>query len=175
MTDVLDLEIRRRIYQLVSKNPGVHARKIAMMLEIRGQLADYHLLYLERNNLISSVKEEGYRRYYVAGKISLTERRRISILGHETPLRIVLFLLEHPNSRHKEIFQQFDIAKSTLTYYLNKLIKHEILSAMEDSGEKRYEVINAKEIVDLLIRYKPYSRIASMKDTFIDLKWPGVP
>ena len=175
MHEALDLEIRRKIYDLIAKNPGLHAKKIAEMLIITGQLIDYHLLFMEREGLLTSVKEEGYRRYYIKGSIGIKERRRISILRQETPLKIVFFLLEHASSSHKEILAHVNISKSTLTYHLQKLIDHEIVSRVTSENETKYHILNAKEIIQLLIRYKPYSRIESFKDTWVDLRWPGSP
>jgi predicted transcriptional regulator len=173
MNDVLELEIRRKIFNLIAKNPGLHARKIAEILAIQGQLTDYHLAYLEREELIVTVKEEGYRRCYVKGKLGVTERARIAILRKETPLRIVLFLLQHPYSLHKDILESVGVVKSTLSYHLDKLVKHQIIKVQAEGSEKRYALVNEKELYDLLIRYKPYSRIESFKDTWVDLEWPG--
>ena len=173
MTDVLELEIRRKIYNLVSKNPGLHANKIAALCSVSGQLADYHLAYLERYELLTAVKEEGFRRYYVKGTVGLKERMRISILRHATPLQIVLFLLQHPSSTYQQILSELTIVKSTLSYHLAKLLNHEILIVDEIGNEKRYSIANEREIIELLIKYKPYSRIESFKDTWVDLKWPG--
>ncbi len=173
MKEVLDLEIRKKIYTLILKNPGLHAKKIAEILSIHGQLADYHLLYLERNELVTTTKEGGYRRYYIKGKIGRKERRQIAILRQKIPLKIVIFLLKNPKSRHKEILKKFDIAKSTLTYHLKKLVIHEIISEHSDGKDKIYRVENENEIIRLLIRYKPYSRIEGFEETWMDLRWPG--
>lgn len=175
MKEVLDLEIRRQIYSLIVKNPGIHAREIAQMLSVSGQLTDYHLLCMERQDLITAVKEEGYRRYYCKGKLGIKERRRIAILRQEIPLKIVLHLLKHPNLKHREVLEYFDISKSTLSYHLKKLVKHEIISEHIIGRAKEYKVINEKEIMELLIRYKPYSRKEALKDAWVDLKWPGTP
>ena len=175
MNDVLELEIRRKIYDLLMKNPGLHAHKIAALLSISGQLCDYHLLYLERYDIISATKEEGFRRYYVKGALGIKDRRRISILLKETPLRIVLFLLQHPHSTHSEILTAVPVVKSTLSYHLTNLLEYQIITMVTMGNEKRYVVASEREIIELLIKYKPYSRIDSFKDTWVDMKWPGAP
>ena len=93
MTEVLELEIRRKIHKIITKNPGIHASKIAEIVSLSGQTTDYHLLYMERNEIINSTKQEGYRRYYAKGKLGFKDRRQIAILRHETPLKIVLILI----------------------------------------------------------------------------------
>ena len=173
MEEFLELEIRRKIYHLIEKNPGLHAKRIAEMLAIQGQLADYHLLFLERKEIITGIKEEGYRRYYVKGTMGTKDRRRIAILRQEIPLKIVLFLLKFPNSKHSEILVKLQIAKSTLTYHLKKLILHGIISEHPSGKDKYFRIIDEREITKLLIRYKPYSRLASFEDMWKDLKWPG--
>jgi predicted transcriptional regulator len=177
MKEFLDLEIRRKIYTLIEKNPGLHSRKISELLSLSGQLTDYHLLYLERRDTIISIKEsdEGFRRYFIKGKLGVIERRRIGLLQHEVPLKIVLFLLQHPYSKHSEILDYIGIAKSTLSYHLKRLINRSIIEEHPLGRDKTYTVVNEKEIIDILLRYKPYKRVESLKDTWADLKWPGVP
>jgi len=173
MTGPLELQIRREIYNLILKNPGLHAKKIAELLVISGQLADYHLNYLERQQLIITQKEDGYRRCYIEGKLGFYDRRRLSMLRHETPLKIVFYLLDHPQARHRDILEHLSIVKSTLSFHLDKLVKYDIISVSECENEKRYSIKDEEELYELLIRYKPYSQIESLKDTWVDLKWPG--
>ena len=174
MTDLLELEVRRKIFNLIKEDPGLYSRKIALLLKLNGQLVDYHLAYMERHGLISSVKEEGYRRYFIKGKTGRLDIKRISILRQEKPLIIVLFLLQNPFSTHKQILDKIGMTPSTLSYHLGKLKKANIIAEKFYDSTKLYKVINEKEIIKLLIQYKPYSRIESFKDTWIDLKWPGI-
>jgi predicted transcriptional regulator len=170
MKDSLELEIRRKIYDLIGKNPGLHLSKIAELLDIRKSLIEYHLLYMEKSEVITSTKDTGYTRYYVVGEIGSREKRFLSVMRQETPLRIVLFLVKNTNARHKEILEQFHIAPSTLSYHLKKLIDNEIIIASLDGEEKRYGLKDEKATVGLLIRYKPYSVFESFKDVWMDLK-----
>ena len=99
----------------------------------------------------------------------------MSILRQEIPLRIVLFLLKHPYSKHKEILKNFDIASSTLSYHLKKLIKKGIIANQPIADTEGYVVVNEKKIVNFLIKYKP-SRVAlGLKDTWSDftIRKPG--
>ena len=172
MEDIRELEIRQKIYDLIKKNPGLHARKIAEILCLQGQLADYHLQYLEKTEMLSSVKEEGYRRYYVKGTLGVQERKLLSILRRETPLRIVVFLLQHPGCVYHEMPAQLHIDKSTLTYHLKKISQYGILRIQEDSDDRHYFLENEQQIIDLLVKYKPYTRMERFKDTWVNLNWP---
>ena len=175
MVEIFDIDTRKQIFNLIAKNPGLHAKRIAELLGMQGQLADYHLLFLERNNMISAVREEGYTRYYIKGKLGIRERRRIAILRQEVPLKIVRYLIDHPHAQQKDIHEHIQVAKSTLNYHLKKLLIHQIIDMHPRGKEKYYNLTDKNEIIKLLIQYKPYSRIESLKDTWTDLKWPGAP
>lgn len=168
MDDALELEIRKKIFDLLKKNPGLNLSTIAELLEISVALAVYHLDYLEKNGILIVSRETGFKRYYTKGQLGTEIKRTLSILRQETPLRIVLFLLRHPYSNHKEILTLFDLAPSTLSYHLKKLIDNQII-AEQTFGEKQgYIVLNEKEIVHLLIRYKPSKILKQFKDTWTD-------
>ena len=166
-----DLDIRQKIYSLVLNNPGLHANKIASILKISGQLADYHLFYLERKGILISIKEEGYKRYYVKDKIGSADRKRLSILRRELPLKIVFFLLDNPGSRHMDILDFAGVSKSTLSYHLKKLVDSEIIYFTVEENEKKYWVKNRDEIIGLLIKYKPFSWIDNFSDMWSGLSW----
>ncbi|MCX6666355.1 MAG: ArsR family transcriptional regulator [Euryarchaeota archaeon] len=171
MNEVLALETRQKIYDLLQKNPGLHLSKIADMLHMRISLVEYHLLYMEKNSVVLAQKEKGYKRYYTEGsKIGSEEKKNLALLRREVPLRIVLFLLNHPQTNHMGILQQFKIAQSTLTYHLKNLENGGIICVQRDGKEKLYTVVNEKEIVQLLIQYKPYQVLASFKDIWSDLQ-----
>ena len=170
MTKFPKLENRRRIYDLLLKNPGLHLSKIAELLNIRISLAEYHLLFLEKHNIIITISETGYRRYYIKGvTIGPKEKRILAVLRQEIPLKIVLFLLKNQNATHKEILERFEIAKSTLSYHLKKLVNRGIINIQMLNNEKTYKVMNENEIMMLLIRFKPYRLLDGFKDIWADL------
>ena len=169
MKDFLELEIRRNIYDVIAKNPGLHLSQIARMLDTRVSLIEYHLSFLEKSEIITVLKV-GYSRYYLKNQMGRKDGEILSQLRQEIPLRIVLFLLNNPNSRHKEILKNVDVSKSTLSYHLNKLVKHGLIISQNHIDEKGYTILNKKEITDLLIRYKPYNVMESFKDIWGDLQ-----
>jgi predicted transcriptional regulator len=173
MTDILELDIRRKIFELIQQDPGLHARRIAELLGIQGQKADYHLAYLEDTNLILSTKEEGYRRYYVKNiGLGAEEKKILSLLRQEHPLEIVVYLLEHPLSHHRDILKKVSLSKSLLSYHLKKLLNHHIISIQFSGSDKYYSVANRDGIIALLVRYRPHSRIERFKDTWVDFTFP---
>ncbi len=171
MSEIPELETRRKIYQLIAENPGLHALRIAELLNISSQLADYHLLYLERNDVVQAVKEGGYRRYYIKGELGSEDRKILALLRQEIPLRIVLHLLKHTSAQHKEILQEIAVAPSTLSYHLRKLVKYNVVDIVIENDEKLYVIKNKRSVIQLILRYKPYSLIEKFKDLWVDFTW----
>jgi len=169
MNEVLELETRRKVYDLVAKNPGLHLSKIAELLKMRVSLVEYHLTYLEKYQLIYSVKESGYIRYYVKGEIATKDKKILSLMRQEIPLKIVLLLLKHANLQHKDILTNVGISPSTLSYHLKKLVKQEIIAVHSYGEEKGYSIINREMLVGFLVQYKPYNLFESFKDIWVDL------
>ena len=171
MREESEIETQKRIFSLISNNPGLHSRKISIILKISGQLADYHLQYLEKKNLIYSVKEAGYRRFYIQGRIGQEDRKRLSMLRQEVPLKIILFLIKNPGSKHKDILRLIEIAPSTLTYHIKKLVESEIIEIKSRNDIRKYYIKNVNEIINLLVQFKPYSWIDNFSDIWADFTW----
>jgi predicted transcriptional regulator len=171
MKDPLDLEIKRKIYKLILNNPGLHVSRIAELLEISWELLSYHLYYLEKNDLINVVKKDGYNRCFPSGKLGEKDRKILSILRQKNPLAIIIFLLMHPYSKFKEILDNVDVAPSTLSYHLQKLIKKDILEFEVIKNEKRFLIKDRKYVIQLLVKYKPYSMIDGYEEMWSDFLW----
>jgi len=168
MNEFLELETRKKIYDLVTRNPGLHLSKIAKLLKMRISLVEYHLIYLEKHKLIRSINKGGYSRYYIEGKIGTTEKKILSILRQEIPLKVILYLIKNDNSKHKEILKNFDISPSTLSYHLKKMVDNGLLKLNTQESNQGYSVINKDEIIKLIFEYKPYDLIDGFNDVWTD-------
>jgi len=170
MSISLDLDSRKKIYELIANNPGVNLSTIAELLEMSIPLVDYHTKHMEDSGLISTIKEEGkgFKRYYLKGEMGTRDKKFLGVLRQETPLKIVLFLLEHPYSKHREILDHFELAGSTLSYHLKKLIRCDIVQYFEGSEQKGYLVKNEQEVIHFLIQYKPSKTLKRFKETWAD-------
>jgi predicted transcriptional regulator len=169
MQDVLDLETRRKIYDIISKNPGLHLSKIANLLSMRISHVEYHVNFLEKHEIITIEKSTGYKRFYIKGTIGVQDKRYLSILRQKTILHIVLFLLKNDTVQHKDILENVDVSPSTLSYHLKKLVKHNIIDVQRYGENKGYELKNRQEIIAWLIQYKPFDLYEGFVDVWTDL------
>lgn len=173
---ILDRRIsqtRKKIIEVITNNPGLHQSKIAETLNMRLSLAEYHLRQMEQENIIFAVKDVGYyKRYYITGsEAGAKERIIISLLREKIPLKIVLFLFKHPNAKHKEILQNFNISSSTLTYHLTKLVQYEIIEIPSYGEEKGYLITNKQKLFCLMKKYRLIPLTTSFIDIWDDLKF----
>ena len=151
---ILDIENRKKIYALIKKHPGLNLSSIAEMLKMRVSLVDYHLTYLERYDLITSIKDDWFKHYYVKEDVSPLDRKIIVLLRKKSYLKIVLLIMKYPNSTHGEILEHLDISRSTLSYYLDKLLKKGIIVKSNKVGEhKKYIVFDEKKISQIISKY----------------------
>jgi len=155
MSDVLFLETRKKIFVIVQKNPGLSLSEIANHADLSIPLVDYHLRYMVHHQLLSEVKEQGYKRYYVKGQLGTEDKKMLSIIQQTTPLQIILYFLEHHHGKPQDILKEITISSALLTYYLKKLVKNDILTPNTLSGKKDFILVNEQRIINLLIQYKP--------------------
>lgn len=164
-----ELEIQKQIYSLVLKEPGLTLSKVAETLGISVELARYHLQHLEKNEILSSTKEEKFRRYFLINKVGVREKLYFSVFRQEMLLKIVLYILNNPYAKHGEILIYFNMrTRSLLSYYLKKLIKKEIIQIQLEGKEHRYVIQNEVEIIHFLMKYEPYTAVDGINESWTE-------
>lgn len=158
---VLDLETRRKIYELIVGNPGLHMREISRQSGLLPSLVEYHLRYLIKNELVYTVKEQNSVRYYDSkepengfDKSSLNTRQKkiLHLLRKKIPMTIVLLILEKGMAKHKDIFYHLNITPSKISYYLKKLVQYEVLVNVRTGHDKGYWIRDKEELLKILVR-----------------------
>jgi len=172
MSEVLELETRKKIYAFIEQNPGVNLSTIADKLDISSQLVDYHLIYLDRHGIATIVKEGGFKRCYIKGQVGSEDKKILSLLRQETPLLIILFLLKNPYSRYRDVMQNLKISSPLFSYHLRKLVKQGVIIASTEGPKTGYKVCNETEVVNFIIRYKPTTILENVQDVWMDF-YPG--
>ena len=165
-------ELRQNIVTLLLRNPGLNLTTIAEHMGMSAQLAEYHVLYLERNDLVVGIKEKGayYKRYYVtSSEVGAREKKIVALLRQENILRIVLLLLKKPNVQHKQLAELLAITPSTLSYHMNRLELYNIVEVTTYGREKGYRIHNKKEMTSIIRRCVTDIITEGFKDIWSDL------
>src|SRR3970282_664096 len=125
--EILAVQARRRLYEFVRANPGFHLRELARATDLSITLADYHLRFLEKHELVSASMDGEYKRYYprsVPGaadeRPALTGAQKgiLAFLRQPVPLRVLAFLMERESASHKEMLERVPVSPSTLSHHL---------------------------------------------------------
>jgi predicted transcriptional regulator len=171
--DVLAVEARRRLYEFVRNNPGFHLREIARALDLSITLADYHLRFLEKHELVSASMDGEYKRYYprsVPGaadeRPALTDAQKVilAFLRQPVPLRVLAFLMERESASHKEMLERVPVSPSTLSHHLKKMQMAGVLARL-GVPDRGYQVAEPKTVALLMTTYELAT--ADQVDTFL--------
>ncbi|WMW25034.1 winged helix-turn-helix transcriptional regulator [Methanolobus sediminis] len=165
----VELETRKRIYELIRDSPGVHLRELTRRLDIVIGSLQYNLYYMEKKNMIYSIKDEDYVRYFVKDRKFGKNERNILFFLRRTPCRHILInLLQNGTMNNKELSDAVDLSPSTVSWHLNKLAGSGIITKEKVGRVSNFTVADPELVAELLILYKE-SFLDSLLDSFIDM------
>ncbi len=167
--DPLDLESRRRLYDLLARAPGLHLREIARRLDVDVRTADYHLRQLAKHGLASGIEEGGYLRYYPrtangrkAEVVDARDKPLLAVLRRPVPLFVALTLLARDAATHGELAGAADVSPSTLSYHLDRMERANVVGR----EGVRYVLREPDRVARVLVAHRP---TPDLIDRFLDL------
>jgi len=170
----LELDSRRRIYDAVCKYPGTHLREIGRTVNLSPNLVDYHLLYLEKRELVYSLQDGLYKRYFpkdVIGEgrhrdlINAPDKCIVSLLRQRMPFRITLLLLKNGPMTHGRMVERIRKSPSTVSHHLDKLMKAGVVSKNE--GKSEFAISSPAKIERILLQFNPQP--ANLTEGFLEI------
>ena len=178
--ELLELETRRAIYNLVLNQPGLHLREIQRQLGMHVNLVEYHLHHLISSELVVSVHQGGYNRFFPAqapgagshvDRLTSQEKRVLGMMRQPMPLRIMVYLLATGTALHKDICQHLGCAPSTLTYHMKKLVRTQIVVQKTAGDGKGYHLADRRGVARLLMLYRPapFDQVDAFTELWLDL------
>lgn len=91
--DILNLETRKKIYDYISKYPGLHLHDLIRKVNLSTSTVRYHVNYLIKKGLVVTEANKRFTRYYVKQTISREEKEIFNLLRQKVPRKILLLLL----------------------------------------------------------------------------------
>ncbi|SFM68984.1 winged helix-turn-helix transcriptional regulator [Methanolobus profundi] len=164
-----ELEGRKRIFETIQSSPGIHLRELERVLGMAVGNLQYHLHYMEKKNLIYSIKDEQFIRYFVRDKeLSADERMILSFLRKKACRHILIILMEAPGANNKAISSSVGLSPSTVSWHLNKMVASGVVSRVVHGRESNFNVPDPETAAGLMIRYKG-SFFDRLLDNFIEM------
>jgi predicted transcriptional regulator len=166
--DVLDLESRRTIYDLVTRFAGCHLREIERASGMSFGMVSYHLSYLKRHHLIREERDGNHLRYFPL-TMDVHDEKLLALLRQRSVRNILLFIMVHEGCSHQDIVSFVRLSPSTITWHLKKLLVNEIIRLERRGKYNSYLLDVPKELImNLLITYRE-SFLDSLVDGFLEL------
>ncbi|MEM4728752.1 MAG: helix-turn-helix domain-containing protein [Thermoplasmata archaeon] len=150
----LELQSRKRIFEYLTLNPGVHFRELQRALGMPVGALDYHLKYMVKKEILVAREEGHYTRYYPRDRFDPASKAILSFLRQDLPRGILLFLLRSPGATHGEILASFSVSGPTISYHLKRMVEAGVLVSRREGRETRFEVLEPEKVADLLITYR---------------------
>jgi len=169
---ILQLDTRRKIYDLILNSPGMHFREMTRRLNLKPGVLRYQLNILEKQELIVGKKHSYYTRYFGRDVLDPEEKNMVSLLRLKIPRHIIFYLLLYPDSCNKEILEEMTMPSSTLSYYLRKLVKADVLMDRVRGRNTYFTVRKPKLVMKLLTTYRT-SFFDELTDRLTEL-WDGI-
>jgi len=152
--EILALESRRNIYHLVKKFSGCNFHELERKSSIPSGTLQYHLHYLAKYGLITTQKDGNKIRYFTH-HVPARDKTLLTLLRQKTIRHMLLFILNHKECKQQDITHFLSLSPSTVSWYLSRLVKHQVLEVITKKREAYYRLaIPAADIMPLLIIYK---------------------
>ncbi|MBW3582765.1 MAG: helix-turn-helix domain-containing protein [Euryarchaeota archaeon] len=160
-------DTRRRVFEAVHRFPGLGAAQLGRLTGESASLVDYHLDALDAAGLVVLVKDESVRRASGARLARRLGEKRLLMLGlmrEKVPFQVLLVALGQATPvHHGELAESVQVAKSTLTYHLDKLVARGILLRIAKGPGKGYRVAEREVVHALFCDHLP---TPEMMDTY---------
>ena len=167
----MHLPARRRIFETVSKFPGLHFREVQRRTGIGTGALEYHVRVLEKAGVIKVEKKWFGLRIYPRN-IGDGESALLSILRSENYRNTLLFILNNPNASQGQIAAHVGVTPSTMSWYVKNLLEMNVIKGERDGKETRYNIIDAQSLAKTLNTFKS-SFLDKSVDNFLKT-WEGL-
>ncbi len=142
--NILQLENRRRIYDFIRKNPGLHFSELYRYLEIPKTTLFYHINYLKKNELIKEKSDDNYSRYFIIKEVSKKDKQFLSYIRKKIPRYIIFLFLSKICLSCSEISRELNIHPHTVDFHLKKLHKLGLIETVNRDCDNNI-ILNWKE------------------------------
>ncbi|MCR4335493.1 MAG: winged helix-turn-helix transcriptional regulator [archaeon] len=171
LEQALKLDVRKKIYNTIKKNPGLHFREIQRRVGIATGALQYHLDYLVKKHLVKTERETKFLRYYSVRQ-EFEETSLMALLRQDSMRKIIVFLMQRRFANNQTISKQVNLSPSTTSWHLEKLVESSVV-AKDRRGRKTYFKLTDKEkLAELLVGYRK-SFLDEAVNNFVEL-WEEV-
>lgn len=171
---VLEVENRRRIFEAVCEFPGTHLRELSRTLALSVNLVDYHLLYLEKREIVFSLSDGSFKRYFPKDPFGADQKKNligapdkflVGLLRQSVPFRITILIAKNGMMTHRELTKALHKSPSTVSHHMDKLISAGVVVRVPSASG--YALSSPEKIERVLLAFAPHPD--SLADGFLTI------
>ncbi|MGB0653674.1 MAG: winged helix-turn-helix transcriptional regulator [Thermoplasmatota archaeon] len=118
--DLLSQPVRRRLVDLISDQPGIHASELCRQADESWGAVQYHLSLLDKADLIKSVSSGRERRFFRGG-VEDGLARRLALVRQGRRQEIAEFIGANPGCRQVDVCKALGVSRKTFRAAINSL------------------------------------------------------
>ncbi|MFC7133334.1 MULTISPECIES: winged helix-turn-helix transcriptional regulator [Salinibaculum] len=159
----LELPTRRAIYQRIVDTPGIHVRALFDDLDLAKGTVQYHLRWLEDEDIVEVSDDGEYTRYYPADSFDESDRQVLNALRRTLARRVLAYLAAEEQLTTADLADHLDKSNSTISWHLSKLQDAGLVEKHRDGRCVLYELTDPQRVRYLYTVYR-----ASFTDRLVD-------
>jgi len=140
--ELLLLDTRRKILEVIYRKPGIHFRELARKTGLATGQLEYHTYRMKRAGLIRSEKDGKYTRFYPPIDYGETVERIIRVLNRPRTKEILEYMVEKECATTEDIAKLLELSPSAIIWHLKRLEKDGIVATGNKNNKKCYTLKN---------------------------------
>lgn len=159
---MLELPVRRRIFDFVGAHPGSSARAVQRGLGLGWGETTYHLDQMLRSGILH--RERGGRRdYYFRPDTTPIDRQLLVVMQSSVERAILVELSRFPGTSFSDLMSRLKLGKTTAAFHLKFLVALGIVEVETSSPHRRYSARRPDLVLRLYGSYRD-----SFEDRWVD-------
>ena len=142
------------LLDIIKKMPGIHFRELHRRSSLAMGQVEHHLDNLRRTGRVTGKRVGNHTRFYPGRSTGARDRELLGVLRQKMLRDILMFLLESGPAGPPEIMARFGMVKSSVAFYMDKLIRAGAVEKHRDGRFVLYIVVRPARIRKLILRYR---------------------
>jgi predicted transcriptional regulator len=139
--NVLDQDVRARIYEYIRSNPGIHMRGLSSEMSIRMGTLRYHLGVLRHTHKIAVSEDQATIRFYEnSGTYSPEEQQIHKHIRNPTTRKILAILLDRPVATRQDIADAVGISGPSVSWHMKRLEEDNLVLSRREGRMVSYGI-----------------------------------
>lgn len=134
---LLDQPMRRRLVDLITSRPGIHASELCREAGEPWGTVQYHLSLLNKGQLVRAVEAGRERRFFPSG-MDPGHARLLALMNQGRRPEVAQFIREHPGTRQVDVCDALDVSRKTFRNSVQPLVAENLIQEKRGLQNNRY-------------------------------------